>query len=307
MSEKESLGALGAAAAVIRNLANGAYSPYTQDASLESDGVEISLPGEDTESKKLLERELRALAQRVQYLEAKAGAASNGGTFPATPNEVAVPTSPFTPTHEKRNPMLNKDSSLAPDRGASLAASLLQSARDGGRADANGNLSTEELSFLQDHVTAQAEYIKNQSIEVKGVVDGLHEQQTQVDNVKSEVERVANLERELKKNQQANEAFQKAFREIGVIVTSVARGDLTKKVLVHQIEMDPEITTFKQTINTMMDQLQTFASEVSRVAREVGTEGRLGGQARIIGVEGTWKELTDNGKVPVREISEFSS
>ena len=70
---------------------------------------------------------------------------------------------------------------------------------------------------------------------------------------------------------------------------------MSKKVAVHAVEMDPEITTFKNTINSMTDQLQTFASEVSRVAREVGTEGRLGGQARIAGVEGTWKELTDNG------------
>lgn len=75
----------------------------------------------------------------------------------------------------------------------------------------------------------------------------------------------------------------------------VARGDLTKKVTIHDVEMDPEITTFKNTINTMTDQLQTFASEVSRVAREVGTEGRLGGQAKIVGVEGTWQELTNNG------------
>jgi osomolarity two-component system sensor histidine kinase NIK1 len=63
------------------------------------------------------------------------------------------------------------------------------------------------------------------------------------------------------------------------------------------VEMDPEITTFKRTINTMMDQLQVFSSEVSRVAREVGTEGILGGQAQIEGVDGTWKELTDNGTV----------
>ncbi len=62
------------------------------------------------------------------------------------------------------------------------------------------------------------------------------------------------------------------------------------------VEMDPEITTFKRTINTMMDQLQVFSSEVSRVAREVGTEGILGGQAQIEGVDGTWKELTYNGE-----------
>lgn len=72
---------------------------------------------------------------------------------------------------------------------------------------------------------------------------------------------------------------------------------MNKKVTVHAVEMDPEITTFKNTINTMTDQLQTFASEVSRVAREVGTEGRLGGQARIAGVEGTWMELTNNGNL----------
>src|SRR5690606_10085421 len=66
--------------------------------------------------------------------------------------------------------------------------------------------------------------------------------------------------------------------------------------MVHAVEMDPEIKTFKNTINNMTDQLQTFASEVSRVAREVGTEGRLGGQAKIDGVEGTWRELTDNGE-----------
>ena len=72
---------------------------------------------------------------------------------------------------------------------------------------------------------------------------------------------------------------------------------MNKKVTVHAVEMDPEITTFKNTINTMTDQLQTFASEVSRVAREVGTEGRLGGQAKIAGVEGTWMELTNNGIV----------
>lgn len=61
------------------------------------------------------------------------------------------------------------------------------------------------------------------------------------------------------------------------------------------MEGDREIAIFKGTINSMTDQLQTFASEVSRVAREVGTDGRLGGQVEISGVEGTWRELTDNG------------
>jgi len=89
--------------------------------------------------------------------------------------------------------------------------------------------------------------------------------------------------------------------------TIVAKGDLNKKVTVHAIEMDPEITTFKNTINTMTDQLQTFASEVSRVAREVGTEGRLGGQAKIAGVEGTWMELTNNGICNIYTFYIFAS
>jgi osomolarity two-component system sensor histidine kinase NIK1 len=71
-------------------------------------------------------------------------------------------------------------------------------------------------------------------------------------------------------------------------------GDLSKKVLIHAKEMDPEITLFKRTINTMVDQLQEFASQVTFLAREVGTEGRLGGQANLPGVAGIWAELTDS-------------
>ena len=111
-----------------------------------------------------------------------------------------------------------------------------------------------------------------------------------------ENEDVSILERELRKHQQANEAFQKALREIGGIITQVANGDLSKRVQIQATEMDHEIAAFKVTINTMMDQLEIFGSEVTRVAREVGTEGILGGQAQISGVHGIWKELTDNGE-----------
>src|SRR5690606_33805557 len=72
---------------------------------------------------------------------------------------------------------------------------------------------------------------------------------------------------------------------------AVARGDLSKKITV---EVRGEILELKNTINVMVDQLSSFASEVSRVAREVGTEGRLGGQAKVEGVGGIWKDLTDN-------------
>ena len=80
-------------------------------------------------------------------------------------------------------------------------------------------------------------------------------------------------------------------RNIAEVTTAVARGDLSKKITV---EVRGEILELKNTINTMVDQLNSFASEVTRVAREVGTEGRLGGQAKVEGVGGTWKDLTDN-------------
>jgi HAMP domain-containing protein/signal transduction histidine kinase len=80
-------------------------------------------------------------------------------------------------------------------------------------------------------------------------------------------------------------------RNIAEVTTAVARGDLSKKITV---DVKGEILELKNTINVMVDQLNAFASEVTRVAREVGTEGKLGGQAEVRGVAGTWKDLTDN-------------
>ena len=80
-------------------------------------------------------------------------------------------------------------------------------------------------------------------------------------------------------------------RNIAEVSTAIARGNLSKKITV---DVKGEILELKDTINTMVDQLNSFASEVTRVAREVGTEGKLGGQARVEGVAGTWKDLTDN-------------
>ncbi len=80
-------------------------------------------------------------------------------------------------------------------------------------------------------------------------------------------------------------------RNIADVATAIARGDLSRKITV---DVEGEILELKNTINTMVDQLNGFASEVSRVAREVGTEGKLGGQAQVSGVAGTWKDLTDN-------------
>ncbi len=80
-------------------------------------------------------------------------------------------------------------------------------------------------------------------------------------------------------------------RNIAAVTTAVARGDLSKKITV---DVNGEILELKNTINTMVDQLSSFASEVTRVAREVGTEGKLGGQADVKGIAGTWKDLTDS-------------
>src|SRR5437667_220839 len=80
-------------------------------------------------------------------------------------------------------------------------------------------------------------------------------------------------------------------RNIADVTTAVANGDLSKKITV---EVRGEVLALKNTINTMVDQLRSFADEVTRVAREVGTEGRLGGQGEVKGVSGTWKDLTDN-------------
>src|SRR5205823_5603878 len=80
-------------------------------------------------------------------------------------------------------------------------------------------------------------------------------------------------------------------RNIAEVTTAVARGDLSRKITV---DVKGEILELKNTINTMVDQLNAFAAEVTRVAREVGTEGKLGGQAQVPGAAGTWKDLTGN-------------
>src|SRR5207244_4036020 len=100
-------------------------------------------------------------------------------------------------------------------------------------------------------------------------------------------------------------------RNIADVTTAVARGDLSKKITV---DVKGEILELKNTINVMVDQLSSFASEVTRVAREVGTEGKLGGQADVKGVAGTWKDLTDkvncmasNLTSQVRNIAEVTT
>ncbi|MFE8013256.1 HAMP domain-containing protein [Streptomyces antibioticus] len=100
-------------------------------------------------------------------------------------------------------------------------------------------------------------------------------------------------------------------RDIALVTTAVAKGDLSRKVTVH---VEGEMLELKNTVNTMVDQLSAFSSEVTRVAREVGTDGMLGGQAQVSGVDGVWKELTDsvntmagNLTAQVRQIAEVTT
>src|SRR5204863_3904276 len=98
--------------------------------------------------------------------------------------------------------------------------------------------------------------------------------------------------------------------DVSKVSTAIAMGDMTQKITVN---VRGEILQIKEVINTMVDQLSSFAAEVTRVAREVGTEGRLGGQADVRGVAGTWKDLTDsvngmagNLTAQVRDIAEVT-
>lgn len=131
--------------------------------------------------------------------------------------------------------------------------------------------------------------------------------------VESQNKEINILSRDLFSARNANRAFQQALSEIGTVVISVAMGDLSKKVQIHSVESDPEILKVKITINTMMDQLQTFANEVTKVATEVAS-GELGGQAKNEGTVGVWRSLTDNVNImalnltnQVREIADVTS
>src|SRR5258707_6885768 len=90
-------------------------------------------------------------------------------------------------------------------------------------------------------------------------------------------------------------------RNIADVTTAVANGDLSKKITV---DVRGEVAELKETVNTMVDQLRAFSAEVTRVAREVGTEGRLGGQASVEGVSGVWKDLTDNVNFMATSLTE---
>ncbi|KAF2494038.1 two-component osmosensing histidine kinase [Lophium mytilinum] len=269
----------------------------------------ISLPGPDSADKGALERELTALAARIQYLEAKASTVNNRN-FPITPGEPT--TSSFlnegpTPTSRNSGPIARRISGSLKEQRASWVTNWLSAkeSSNGESQTATAALTEEQLGYLRDHLNKQADQIKNQRDHIDNLSQEVNKQLKNQDIAFGHgIEDIGALKRELGKHQQANLAFQKALREIGNIVTAVANGDLSKKVLIHAKEMDPEITTFKRTINKMVDQLQDFASQVTFLAKEVGTEGRLGGQANLPGVDGIWAELTDSVNVMAKNLTE---
>jgi osomolarity two-component system, sensor histidine kinase NIK1 len=299
---------LTAAAAILRGLARGSTaSSYTNGLKLPP----YSLPGEETPSKEDFEAEIAALARRIHYLESRADIV--GRSLPDTPGEFPTPVSPFQRSAEPRRHSGENGTDRPADSSERASSNGTQSkrvnhllaARDSFRAsEPNRTVSEDDISILREHVEKQAEQIKSQRDTIAEISRGLRNSEEQAKQAFQRVENedVSILERELRKHQQANEAFQKALREIGGIITQVANGDLSKRVQIQATEMDDEIAAFKVTINTMMDQLEIFGSEVTRVAREVGTEGILGGQAQISGVHGIWKELTDNGTPASTEL-----
>jgi osomolarity two-component system sensor histidine kinase NIK1 len=255
----------------------------------------VSLAGPDSPEKAALEQELAALAARVQYLEAKANVVDNH-TFPMTPGEPSnapfLYTASSAPAPRDGGPPDRRGS----EKRATWVRNWLAAKESNGEDKPAAALTEEQLNYLRDHLNKQADQIKNQREHIDNLSSEVNKQLSNQNTAFAHgIEDIGALKRELGKHQQANLAFQKALREIGSIVTAVAMGDLSKKVLIHAKEMDPEITLFKRTINRMVDQLQEFASQVTFLAKEVGTEGRLGGQADLPGVDGIWAELTDSG------------
>ncbi|SIO01252.1 HAMP domain-containing protein [Chitinophaga niabensis] len=167
---------------------------------------------------------------------------------------------------------------------------------------AKGNLSREMNLQIGDHVL-QGEFARI-ATEVNGMVKQLNLFSREVTRVAREVgsegklggqakvKDVAGVWKDLTDsvNQMAGNLTAQV-RNIAEVTTAVAKGDLSKKITV---DVQGEILELKDTINTMVDQLNSFSSEVTRVAREVGTDGKLGGQAEVKGVAGTWKDLTDS-------------
>jgi HAMP domain-containing protein/CheY-like chemotaxis protein len=181
-----------------------------------------------------------------------------------------------------------------------MAASLTEQVRniaDVTTAVANGDLSKKitvdvkgEIAELKDTVNVMVDQLRAFAAEVTRVAKEVGTEGRL--GGQATVEGVSGVWKDLTDNvNQLAGNLTSQVRNIALVTTAVANGDLSKKITV---DVRGEIAELKDTINVMVDQLNSFAAEVTRVAKEVGTEGRLGGQADVQGVSGTWKDLTDN-------------
>ena len=222
-----------AATEFVRNLARNGNSTSID---------KISLPGPDTAGKRAYESELAALQARISHLTKVAGAGTQ--TFPMTPNE--PPAYPFDSLSNRNGTTSSNKPRTSTSYPSQVSDFMLPRDDD----DLEGRqVSGEDLNYVRDFVQKQAEEIKTHRDVIADVSKRLDQQKDKTNQSLERIEQedVLRMQRELKKHQQANDAFQKALREIGSVITNVANGDLNSKVIVYAIEMDPEITKFKRT------------------------------------------------------------
>jgi len=174
-------------------------------------------------------------------------------------------------------------------------------------AVANGDLSKKttvdvrgEILQLKEAINAMVEQLRSFASEVTRVAREVGTEGRL--GVQADVPGVAGTWKDLTDNVNSMASnLTGQVRNIAEVTTAVARGDLSRKI---SVDVKGEILELKNTINTMVDQLRAFAAEVTRVAREVGTEGKLGGQAEVPGVAGTWKDLTDSVNVMAANLTD---
>lgn len=190
-----------ATTAVLRAVVKGDYNKFGEE-------QKITLPGHDTFDKRSLERELMSLVQRIQHLESKAEAA--GQLFPDTPNENGAPSSPFS--------LVGRHPSPIPIQGGLI--SVRDGQRNGSSPTSDASDQSHQLEFLHQHVKSQEQEIQENRKIMKNLMEEAEKAKQAPQMPMDEATKVERLQRELKKSQQANEAFSKALREIGEIVTA---------------------------------------------------------------------------------------
>jgi osomolarity two-component system sensor histidine kinase NIK1 len=237
---------LAAVTTIIRGLARVSTSSYESSPPIIPTLNRRKIAGNDGDAEEVLELELGLLAQRVHILEHTATCAVNPA-MPDTPGDTAVTKPPFSDEDSAlqqpgrrtpRIPLTSTSSSTEPTLGDDLLKGC----------------GMEAQSLRADRST-QLKMVDTRSGKMAGANSAplRQEEQQQPAGELEDVGTLAAIERELEKRQQYNRAFQKALHKIGHIVTAVARGDLSRKVQIHAVEIDTEIATFKHTINTMID------------------------------------------------------